>query len=276
MGLAIDDTTLSIGATGAILEAWIPALALIATFARLTVAVLSTLELYALFAGLSLVAIGAVAQHAMLRHSTQGIASTSPIVGTGIHALAILAALISSTISVRFAACNASAALAQLSQRTLALGSALVAAFATCALLSAVAVLGAAALGGTVGATLVTFAAWMATYRWQLAASEAVTHVGSRTLALHAVIDDQTVSALSALAGRLAWILAFLVNASLVAGAAEIVAAARLTDAILAYLTLGAGSVRVAYGAASAAHTALIRQAILIVAAFALAAARIA
>lgn len=276
LGLAIDDPALRIRAAGAVLEARIPAFALIAAFARLTVAVLAALELDALLAGLALVAVGAVAQHAMLRHRAQGIPATGAIIGTGIHALAILAALVDSTVSIRFAARNAGAALAQLTQRTLALGSALIAALAPRALLSALAVLGAAALGGTVGAAFVALAARMTAHRRQLAAREAVAHVGGRTLALHAVIDHQAVGTLATLAGRLAGILAFLVDAGLVVGAAEVVAAARLAYAILANLALGTGAVRVADGAAGAAHAALIRQAVLVVAALALAAARIA
>lgn len=90
------------------------------------------------------------------------------------------------------------------------------------------------------------------------------------------MINDKAFSALPALAGCLAGILALLINASLFAGAAEIVAASRLAYAILADLTLSTGAIRVTHGATCAAHTAFIREAVLIVTAFSLAAARIA
>lgn len=99
----------------------------------------------------------------MLRHCAQRIATTGSVIGTGINAFAIKAALVSSAVSIRFAAGNAGTAFAQLSQWTLTLGAALVAALATCALLSTVAVLSAAAFCGAIGPAFVTFATWMTT-----------------------------------------------------------------------------------------------------------------
>lgn len=252
------------------------ALALITAFACLTIRVLATLELHTFLARFTLVTVGAVAQHAVLRDGTQRISATGTLICTGICALSIDAALICSTISVRFAACNAGATLAELSQLALTLGAAFVAALATCTLLSAGAVLAARTLGSAIGTAFIALTAGMTTLRRQLTAGESVSDEGSRTLALHAMIDDQTVSALATLSWCLARILTLLIDASLIASAAKIVATTRLADAVLTDLSLSAGAVRVADGAAGATHAALIGQTVLIVAALALAAARIA
>lgn len=274
--LAVDHTALCIAAAGTQFQAGIAALALITALARIAVRVLATLELHAFLARLSLVAIGAVAEHAMLRNGAQRIPATGTIIGTGICALSIDAALISGTVSVRFATCDAGATLAELSQLALTLGSALVAALATCALLSTGAVLAAGTLGSAIGTTLIALTARMATLWWQLAARESVSDKGRGTLALHAMIDNQTVGTLATLSWCLAGILALLIDASLIAGAAQIVAAARLADAILADLSLSTCTVRVAHSAAGATHATLIGQTVLIIAALALAAAGVA
>lgn len=90
------------------------------------------------------------------------------------------------------------------------------------------------------------------------------------------MIDDHTVSALSALPWRLAGILAFLVDTSLFAGAAEIVSTARLAYAILTDLSLCTSAVRVANCAAGATHATFIGKAILIIAALSLTASSVA
>lgn len=274
--LAVDHTALCIAAAGTQFQAGIAALALITALARIAVRVLATLELHAFLARLSLVAIGAVAEHAMLRNGAQRIPATGTIIGTRICALSIDAALISGTVSVRFATCDAGATLAELSQLALTLGSALVAALATCTLLSTGAVLAARTLGSAIGTALIALTARMATLWWQLAARESVSDKGRGTLALHAMIDDQTVGTLATLSWCLAGILALLIDASLIAGTAQIVAAACLADAILADLSLSTCTVRVADSAAGATHATLIGQTVLIIAALALAAAGIA
>lgn len=274
--LAVDHTALCIAAAGTQFQAGIAALGLITALARIAVRVLATLELHAFLARLSLVAIGAVAEHAMLRNGAQRIPATGTIIGTRICALSIDAALISGTVSVRFATCDAGATLAELSQLALTLGSALVAALATCTLLSTGAVLAARTLGSAIGTALIALTARMATLWWQLAARESVSDKGRGTLALHAMIDDQTVGTLATLSWCLAGILALLIDASLIAGTAQIVAAACLADAILADLSLSTCTVRVADSAAGATHATLIGQTVLIIAALALAAAGIA
>lgn len=274
--LAIDHTALRIAAAGTQFQTGIAALALITALACIAVRVLATLELHTFLARLTLVSVGAVAEHAMFRNSAQRIPSTGTIIGTGICAFPIHAALISGTISVRFAASNAGSTFAELSQLALTLGSALVAALATCTLLSTGAVLAAGALGSTIGTALIALTPRMATLWWQLATCESVSDKGSRTLALHAMIDDQAVGALAALSWCLAGILTLLIDASLVAGTTEIVAAACLADAILADLSLSTCTVRVADSAAGATHATLIGQTVLIIAALALAAAGIA
>lgn len=274
--LAVDHTALCIAAAGTQFQTGIAALALITALARIAVRVLATLELHTFLARLTLVAIGAVAEHAMLRNGAQRIPATGTIIGTGICALSIHTALISGTISVRLAASNAGSTFAELSQLALTLGSALVAALATCTLLSTGAVLAAGTLGSTIGTALIALTARMATLWWQLAARESVSDEGSRTLALHAMIDDQTVGTLATLSWCLAGILTLLIDASLVAGTAQIVATACLADAILADLSLSTCAVRVADSAAGATHATLIGQTVLIIAALALTAAGIA
>lgn len=274
--LAVNHTTLCIGTAGTRFQARITALALITAFVRLAIRILTTLELHTFLARLTLVSVGAVAQHAMLRDGTQCIPATGSLIGTGICALSIHTTLICSTISVGFATSDAGSTLAELSQLALTLGSTLVAALATCTLLSTGAVLAARTLGSTIGTALIALTARMTTLRRQLAAGESVSDKGSRTLTLHAVIDDQTLSALATLSRILAGILTLLIHASLIASAAEIVAAPGLADAILTDLSLGAGAVRVAYSAAGAAHATLIGQTVLIIATLALATACIA
>lgn len=256
--LAVHHTALGIGATGSVFQTRIAAFALVAAFVGITIGVHAALELHALLGGLTLVSIRTVAEQAVLRHRTQGVPSTGLVIGAGIGALASHAALVGGTVSVGLATGDAGSSFAQLTHSALALGSALVAALSSSALLSAGAILVLRALAGTVGSVLVAFAAGMAPFGRQLTSSESVSDKRSRALALDAVIDHQAVSALTTLSGCPAWVLALLVHAGLVGGAAKIRAAAGLAHAILADLSLGAGIVGVADGAASAAHASLI------------------
>lgn len=98
----------------------------------------------------------------------------------------------------------------------------------------------------------------MAPFGRQLASSESVSDERSRALALDAVIHHQAVGALTTLTGCPARVLALLVHAGLIGGAAKIRSTAGLAHAILADLSQGAGIVGVADGAASAAHASLI------------------
>lgn len=276
LSLATHHPALGICSTSSVLEAGISALSLVAALVAVAIGVHAALELHALLAGLALVAVGAVAEHSVLGDSAQGISATGLVIRAGVRALATDAALVGGTVSVGLAAGNAGSTLAKLTHRTLALGSALVPALFPGTLLSARAVLVPRALGGTVGAVLVAFAAGMAAFRRQLAARQAVANEGCRALALDAVVDHQAVGTLTALTRRATWVLALLVHASLVAGTGQVRTASGLAHAVLADLSLRAGLVRVADGPAGSSHAPLVRQAVLVVPALALAAARVA
>lgn len=271
LSLAIDHSALGIGTAGSILQAWITALSLIAAFAGLAVVILTTLKLDALLARFTFIPIGAVTQHAMFRNGAESITSASSIIGTRVCTLSIDTTLIRGTISVRLATGNARASFTKLPQRALTLGATLVAALSSGTLLSTGAVFGTGALGSAISAAFITFTTRMTTLWRQMTARESITYEGGRTLALYAVIDDQTVGTLSTLSWSLAGILAFFIDTSLIAAAAKIVATSRLTDAILTNLSLGTGAVRVANGTASATHTTFIGKTVLVISALALA-----
>lgn len=139
--LAVHHPALGIGAAGSVFQTRIAALAVVAAFVGVTIGVHAALELHALLGGLTLVSIRAVAEHAVLRHSTQGVPTAGLVVGTGICALAAHAALVGGTVSVGLATGDAGSPFAQLTHCALALGSALVAALTPSALLSAGAIL---------------------------------------------------------------------------------------------------------------------------------------
>jgi len=276
LGLATNNSTLSIRSTSSILQARIAALSLIAALIAVAIGVHTALELHALLAGLAFISIRAVAEHPVLGHSAKSIPSASLLVRTRIGALSIDTTLVGGTITVGLAPGNACASLAKLTHRTLALGSALIPALSSGALLSTGAILGSRALGGTVGSIFVAFTVRMTAFRRKLTASQTVSHKGGGTLALDSMVDHKAVGTLATLAGCTTWILALLVHAGLVGGTTQIGTTSSLAHSILANLSLSTCLIGVAYGSTCSSHATLIGQAVLVVSALSLAAAGIA